>query len=244
MVICIHHALSTRRPLGEKWSRRYFSSYILPIGPSCTMVRHSQSLHAPSLVCSWVSCSLLKLCHNLCSGLLHKSSTISQHLAFRLWGSLRYGRVRLLTLTSHTISLLVSLGVSLEQSDPSFLTPNHSFLQQRQWESSYWRIDWHVAFKASSALPLDQASFRGQSVGLTLLLVVPLGCPTRQGGDRATYAGSPLKFPQTLYCLMWWESTQYPHGSVHLPPLQNCFQAFVVGLNTEGQNLFLLHYLV
>lgn len=102
---------------------------------------------------------------------------------------------------------------------------------------------WHVAFKASSALPSDQASFRGQSVGLTPSGLFGLSDLARRRYG-ATCASSPLIFPQTMYCLVWWESTQYSHGPVHLPPLQNCFQAFVVGLNTEGQNLFLLHYLV
>lgn len=42
---------------------------------------------------------------------------------------------------------------------------------------------------------------------------------------------------------MWRELLWYSHGPTCLPPVQNLFQDFVAGLNVEGQNPFLLHYL-
>lgn len=142
--------------------------------------------------------------------LLWAAAQIQHHvpaLTFHLWDSLRYRRVRLLTFLSHTTSLLVSPGVSLEQSDPSFLTPNHSFLQQRQWEFSYLAGTW-PSKQAQPFLQIRPAS--GVSL-LDSLPVVPLGCPTWQGGGTEPHVLVLLSYSHKQ-CTVWCDGS--PHSTL------------------------------
>lgn len=131
MVVHIHQSHSTRRPLGEKWQRRHFASYVLPVSPSCIVARAS----VPHPWCavgvqrvlfsSHTTTSAPGSCTNpsWCLNTGAESTRLTETCAGQ-------------TLRAHptTTNGLVSPGVSLGRWDPLFLLSSYSLLWQRRWE--------------------------------------------------------------------------------------------------------------
>lgn len=204
MFIHIHHTHSTRRPLGEKWQRRQFTSYVLlvPVAswpdtakacvphPCCVVAVQRFIFSGGTTTCAPCSCTNPTSHPN--------AGDWSIKVTGMCWSD-----------SSRSLRHHQGPGFSWAffwQCDPLFLLPSYSLLWQRRWEFTHpWALcsqpGTNLMFRASSALALDWDT-SGGSLSNSFLShegcggqgIVPAGKDSRRRRYKARCASS-LKMP-------------------------------------------------